>query len=385
MCGHVGLAGDLKFKDEALIKRLLLFDYLRGEDGTGLAAVGSGGSVKMAKTGSHPLDLFDMGKFKDTCNGYNSIAFIGHNRAATRGLKNANNAHPYQFGRITGAHNGTLDNSCTKELEELLGEKFDVDSMAIFAAIDKIGIDETIPMLRGAWSLVWYDAEEKTLNFIRNKERPMWRAFSADCKLLLWASEWPMIDCATRVTGHNSSAAVTELWKHPEKGFRFMQNAEDWLYTYKLDELKKGSEEPVDARVKELKGKAPPPAVDNTAGADPFKRGAGVGHTGVYHYPPRKEGTINSTTTLTGSTKNNNATVIHLPTNADDPYGSFITPATFNTIAAGGCMWCKKPIEYGDEGVTIFSRDGIIVCAECSGGRSDHSTRIHLADLKDAL
>jgi hypothetical protein len=39
MCGHVGVAGDLALKDEALMKRLLIFDYLRGPDSTGLAAI----------------------------------------------------------------------------------------------------------------------------------------------------------------------------------------------------------------------------------------------------------------------------------------------------------------------------------------------------------
>ncbi len=396
MCGHVGIAGDLKYKDEALIKRLLLFDFLRGEDGTGLAAVRTNGKdVKLSKVGSHPLELFDKISFKDACNGFQSTAFIGHNRAATRGLKNTANSHPYQYGRITGAHNGTLETDCVKELENLLEEKFDVDSMAIFAAIEKFGIDETIPLLQGAWSLVWHDADDKTLNFLRNDKRPMWRGWSKDCKTMFWASEWKMIDCAVSVVGHNTSnSPVTELWAHPEKGFRFTQTHEDTLYTFKIDELKSNKDEPIDGRVKELKGKEPTPVVSHYHGGhDPFNRGitiAGSGsHCTIPINQPQRTSTTQSKTSsrsILGPIKEAKekpltSVVVHLPDSQTDPYGQFITPTEFGELAKDGCSWCSTSLEWGDEGVTVFKRDDIILCAECSGGKTNTGTRFHLESL----
>lgn len=384
MCGHVGIAGNLQFKDEALIKRLLLFDFLRGEDGTGLAAVRSNGvDVKMSKNGSHPLDLFDRISFKEACNGYQSTVFLGHNRAATRGAKNAVNSHPYQYGRITGAHNGTLDTSCVKELEDKLGEKFEVDSMAIFAMIERFGIDETIPLLQGAWSLVWHDAEDKTLNFIRNDKRPMWRGWAKDCRTMFWASEWKMIDCAVSVVGHNTNnSPVTELWIHPEKGFRFTQTHEDTLYSFKIDEIKAAKDEPLDGKVKVLKGKEPAPVVTQYQGGHVPFTGTGPQQTNLRDRV--KNQTSSTTHSQSGSghsdKKPTQSAVVYLP-QSGDPYGNFLTPTQFNNMAQDGCSWCSKSIEWGDEGVTVFKRGEIILCAECSGGKSNGGTRLHLPDL----
>src|SRR3546814_12623264 len=50
--------------------------------------------------------------------GYNSKAFIGHNRAATLGKVNGLNAHPFRYDNIMGAHNGTLDTQSWLRLEE---------------------------------------------------------------------------------------------------------------------------------------------------------------------------------------------------------------------------------------------------------------------------
>ncbi|MFW3388022.1 UNVERIFIED_CONTAM: hypothetical protein RF648_18655, partial [Kocuria sp. CPCC 205274] len=93
---------------------------------------------------------------------------VGHNRYATMGEVVDRNAHPFQHGSITLVHNGTLDN------QSLLPDhqKFAVDSENIAYSIDKIGIEETIKKLNGKFTLVWFDAKDQTLNFIRNKDRP---------------------------------------------------------------------------------------------------------------------------------------------------------------------------------------------------------------------
>jgi hypothetical protein len=93
---------------------------------------------------------------------------VGHNRHATMGAKTAENAHPFQHEAVTLVHNGTMDDP------SLLVDfrKFEVDSDNICYSINKVGIEETIKTMDGAYTLVWHDARDNTLNILRNSERP---------------------------------------------------------------------------------------------------------------------------------------------------------------------------------------------------------------------
>ena len=115
---------------------------------------------------------------------------VGHNRHATMGAKTAQNAHPFQCGSVTLVHNGTMDDPT------LLPDyrKFEVDSENICYSIDKQGIEETIKVMDGAYTLVWHDARDNTLNILRNDERPFhlletttgdWMGASEE-EMLLW-------------------------------------------------------------------------------------------------------------------------------------------------------------------------------------------------------
>src|SRR3546814_15519590 len=88
------------------MRRLLVFDYFSGPDSTGFAALRKDGTHRLAKIASNPLNLFDMKRFSEANNGYQSLAFVGHNRFATKGKVNDLNAHPFHYGNIVGAHNG---------------------------------------------------------------------------------------------------------------------------------------------------------------------------------------------------------------------------------------------------------------------------------------
>lgn len=367
MCGLVGIAGKLEFKDEATFKRLLIYDYFRGPDSTGIAALRGNGDIKIAKIASHPLDLFDMKKFTEAVSGYNSTVFLGHNRLATKGGVNNYNAHPYEFDHIVGAHNGTLDKSSWDALEAALDEKYEVDSMAIIAAIAKLGIEATVPLLQGAWALVWIDRSKSTLNFLRNKERPFWYAYTKNFDHLLWASEWPFIDAATKL-----SAQGYELHSDPTQGFKFWSTKEDWWYRYDLDQLKKGSEGRPKPRVKELKGKEPAPVVVYTGGKHPF------------HNHGTRQSEKKSTTTSLGTTHsstnnknpNDNVTVLHLVGTRDAPFGGHLTEEEFNKIAKYGCSWCQADIEFEEPGVKVFQAQDMILCPSCGG--SEDTTRIYV-------
>src|SRR4051812_28283409 len=96
MCGLVGIAGQMTAKDDAIIKRLLMYDYFRGPDSTGLAAIRGNGDVYLAKLASDPVTLFDTGKFKAAISSISRV-YMGHNRSATRGAVNNYNAHPIEY------------------------------------------------------------------------------------------------------------------------------------------------------------------------------------------------------------------------------------------------------------------------------------------------
>lgn len=365
MCGHVGITGDMELKDEATLKRMLVFDYFRGPDSTGLAAIRKNKEVKIAKIPSHPMDLFDSKKFVDALSAYNSVAFIGHNRFATKGKVNGLNAHPYEYGHIIGAHNGTLTVSSWKKLEEILGEETEVDSMAIFACIEKVGIEKTVSVLEGAWALVWADLEEGTINFLRNKERPLWNAWTEGCKRMLWASEYPILDNAVKL------APVAYTLYETKEGYTFWPFDEDYLYSYKFDDLMKGSEKPPCGKIKKIKGKGPTP-VTNYGGANGNFTVAG-GTTTLTKKPPTRSGL--------GDTA---PKIFDLEGSALNPLGDFYNEKDFEIFKEYDCSYCAAEIDYSKPGITIWDDDVIVLCPACTGN-GEHSRIYTSKELPESV
>lgn len=384
MCGLVGLAGLLEFKDEATIKRMLVLDYFRGTDSTGLASIRNNGDIKISKMATHPFNLFDSKKFTETLSGYNSRALIGHNRAATIGKTNDLNAHPFQFGSITGAHNGTLDRPSWVRLEQAAGIETDVDSAAIFACIDKIGIEDTIKLMEegkqgstGAWALVWYDDNDGTLNFLRNKHRPLWYAYSKDFKKVLWASEWPMIRAATDLSNN-----AYELYADAE-GYSYWEMAENKWYSFDLKELVKGSDKRPKPIVKTLKGREP--AQVAPVGQAPFTAGRPKVSSITTPTQQHRGGTTISTTFHgeMSATSCETPPLVDLIGSASSPLSNVITEVRFNDMAQHGCGWCGEDVNYTDIGVTVLDAYDTVMCPSCSKN-GDH-TRVYygFSDYED--
>lgn len=387
MCGLVGIAGDLTFPDEQTFKRLLVLDTIRGLDSTGVAVVrNSGLDVRVAKTASHPFNLFDRKSFCDALAYATSKALIGHNRAATSGLIKEVNAHPFQFGHITGVHNGTLEDGDKKMLETMVGESFNVDSEALFAAFAKFGPKEVIPKLkkgkdhhRGAWSLVWWDAQKDTLNFLRNDHRPLWYCWSDDFKKIFWASEFWMLDAALLKAGGY------KLWekkstKEKDKVFRFFQTSTDQWWSLDVSKLKKGGKEPPKFQAVPLAGKEPEAASERSY---PFtnlreiteRHGTGCG-SNISPATRMQQLRKNSSklTTKGGTTpRSSEPKVIHLLGDTLSPYANYLKEDEFSYIGssrANGdptCNWCGKVVMFGMPGITIFFKDNIVLCPTCSG------------------
>lgn len=189
MCGHVGVAGEITKKDEDIFKQLLIVDSLRGTDSTGVAAISRYLQPIVAKSVGNPFELFDRKSFDTAMRSINR-ALIGHNRFSTVGNSTVNNAHPFEFETIIGAHNGTLTNKWA--FDE--GNSFDVDSQALFNHIDKKGLRDAINIAKGAYALVWWDKMKESINFLRNSERTLWMTRSDDGKVIYWASELGMLE-----------------------------------------------------------------------------------------------------------------------------------------------------------------------------------------------
>lgn len=196
MCGLVGMAGSISAKEEKMFRDMLICNAIRGLDSAGVAFVGvqpSATAVTEKVTGSSQ-NLWEWG-MSDLMT-QRGIAkqrqkvMIGHNRAATYGLVNDENAHPFNFDHITGVHNGSLTH--WTDLEGYAD--FDVDSMAIFKTIADKGIDHCWKNFYGAAALVWWDESDDSLNLIHNSQRPLFVAWSEDEKTIFWSSEDWIID-----------------------------------------------------------------------------------------------------------------------------------------------------------------------------------------------
>lgn len=406
MCGLVGLAGDLRFSDDFTMQRLLLADYFRGPDSTGLAAIRMNGDAIVSKIASNPIDLFGMAQFKTALNGNLSRAFIGHNRAATRGAVSTVNAHPFHVDHIVGAHNGTLCIRGVKALEKALGEEFAVDSMALFTAIAKLGIEKTMKLVyegkspeTGAWALTWFNQDEGTLNFLRNKHRPLMYCYLIDpltekITRMMWASEWWMM----REAIESSGTGKYKVWTKPKTTVGYLSFDEDIHYKYDLAALKEGSSSVPKPKVKKLKGRDPD-TNKNTGKKgqreDPFGReipefmemgfhgttGTRGTHTGTCGNPRSMNG-VNSGTPNTKTRSNKLTNIITLIGDAKHPYANIIDEDKFLSFRDNNneikCSWCKDGIDFGDPGVTIFEREALLLCRDCS----DHDPRIDKPNVR---
>lgn len=390
MCGLVGIAGSMSNKHELFMKRLLLLDYFRGTDSTGLAAIRTNGITALAKAAVNPITLFDMKAFDKSLNGFTSTAFIGHNRAATLGAVNDANAHPYQFGDITGAHNGTLDKASWERLEQESGVSCNTDSAAIFACINEIGIDDTIKLMEtgryyttGAWALVWYDKTKNTLNFLKNEHRPLWYGFSKNLKEMYWASEWEMLEAASSMTKESD----WDGWHSDAEGFTFFPFYDDHLYSINLGSLTKGLSllDVANLRGRKIEGRKPAPLV--TPNPTPA-RGTSGGpwqktEATTTSSPDKKEDKADKKDDfldddISDFVAKRNFQVTTQERSNVLPFNGFITEERFNELAKYGCSYCSADVDINDSGITIYESEGVLLCSDCSKHGDTDNVKIYL-------
>lgn len=174
LCGIVLAGGNLGSSDLEVFNQLLYCDVFRGQHSTGVFCKRLNEENVLIHKKAVPSFVYLLDdEYKSMSTGLTNYVvapswMVGHNRHATKGAVNDQNAHPFQHGKITLVHNGTLTD--TSHLPD--HNKFIVDSENICYSIDKIGAEETIQKLDGAFTLIWHDANDDTLHIIRNDERP---------------------------------------------------------------------------------------------------------------------------------------------------------------------------------------------------------------------
>lgn len=194
ICGIVGMvtsnSAGFFHPQKKIFSSLLWADTLRGEDSTGVFGVNKYGNIDYLKTTGHAGNLVTTKEYQnfedDIFSDYHMV--VGHNRKATRGTITDENAHPFVEGNTILVHNGTLTNH-----KELTKQDVDVDSHAILHSIVERGYEETLKDIQGAFTLVWYNTDDKTLRIIRNDQRPLYIAatvgawyFASEEGMLQW-------------------------------------------------------------------------------------------------------------------------------------------------------------------------------------------------------
>lgn len=209
MCGLVGMAGEISFKEEKVFKDLLLLDVIRGKHSTGIASLyklGNEFKTGVFKDKLNAVDYMDLKGFSDLMAKKHHI-LLGHNRLATKGAIIQENAHPFEFSNIIGAHNGSL----ISQYSLFEQEKYAVDSQALYSELNQNGVSSLWGKLNGAAALTWIDKRTNTVNFLRNKERPLWFTTTNKGKTLIWASEFWMLHVACGRQGIDLDAAPREV------------------------------------------------------------------------------------------------------------------------------------------------------------------------------
>ncbi len=193
ICGLVGIAGKIGANEEKAFKTMLFLDELRGKHSTGVAFLQGYNEkpefkvVKAAQRGAE----FVENKVFTTALARKNYVLIGHNRYATQGAIVDENAHPFEFENVIGAHNGSLAWGWKTSFHD--SEKRVVDSEAIYSEVNHSDAATMWPKLKGAAALTWLDKRDNSLHFLRNKERPLFFATANKGETIVWASEPWMI------------------------------------------------------------------------------------------------------------------------------------------------------------------------------------------------
>jgi len=209
MCGIFGyitkkntrLTSGQKDTRNRILSGLAVSMESRGDDSTGIAGIDQG-NIKLFKRATFARDFITLPGYKKLT-GTGPDIIIGHTRLATTGAINDINSHPYQFGTITGVHNGIISN--WKDINPTV----EVDSMVIFDDLNKTGNNfiNTFSKLSGNFAIVWNHAPESDSLYMVSSGNPLSLARIPELDTIFYCSELnyllPVITVTTGLKGVN--------------------------------------------------------------------------------------------------------------------------------------------------------------------------------------
>lgn len=189
-------------KDLSILEDIGIISQIRGRDGAGIYRVNTSSRTwtneLLHKSGSDFCNLLYDIETTKVSSPISSIftscmpnLFIGHVRAKTKGDVSNENAHPFEFPNLVGAHNGTLKD---KKYEHYTK----TDSELMFIDMSERGMMPVLQELEddSAFALVMYNKEDKQVYFARNEYRTLYFAKLTDRNVLYWASEKAILELA---------------------------------------------------------------------------------------------------------------------------------------------------------------------------------------------
>jgi len=206
MCALFGGASSVLSDTEIeRIKQLGIVSQLRGTDSTGILSCyhkNNRVNFKISKEVTNASNFLGSLDFERQMKENRPFIVAGHCRAATVGLIDYSNAHPYNLGKIVGMKNGTIPFVPGKNSDE-------TDSKALFRILQEDGVEEAAKVAdKGGAALVWADTRDLTLNFYRNIGRTLWIMTTPGG--IYWASEYAMLALIRDRTGIAYATAKTE-------------------------------------------------------------------------------------------------------------------------------------------------------------------------------
>ena len=239
MCGIWGFITTETYRGNSdrrkFIENAAIAGTVRGDDGAGVFIVKhkmeEAETADWVKVASDGYSLVCNKHYQEKLGIQSKIenirAVIGHNRSATMGNVDTDNAHPFQEGPITLVHNGTLHT--TWELPQSMtdlkkdGQEVEVDSHVIAhnlaTATDPADV---IKLLDGAFVLIWHDARDHSINVVRNDKRPLHFAPTACEDTILIASEAEMLHWLAKRNNFNIGGIV---FPNPGQLLKFLPGA----------------------------------------------------------------------------------------------------------------------------------------------------------------
>ena len=212
MCGIIGLVhkpgvGGFLTTAKSIFADLLYIDSLRGPDSTGMFMVSDGNKVLSLKQCAPPYILQKSREYVDIekAGEKDGVFWVGHNRKATQGMINSDNAHPFRSGSIIMVHNGNFPAYKTHFDTE-------VDSEALCKYLDthQKDLDYGLTDIKGAFAIVWYDMQKRSLFLYHNQDRPLFMAETHSS--FVFASEAIFIKLAI---DRNHGQFVKDPWEVP--------------------------------------------------------------------------------------------------------------------------------------------------------------------------